>query len=780
MSKEMLINTVEGQECRIAVASDGRLDELYIERASSVSHVGNIYKGKVTNVESAIQAAFIDFGEPKNGFLHISDIHPDYFPKAQQSAEPVGRRRAHYERPPIQSCLRRGQEVIVQMTKEGIGTKGPTMTTYLSIPGRLLVMMPGMSRLGVSRKIEDEDVRSHARKILSEVKVPEGMGFIVRTAGAGKSKRDIQRDMNYLLRLWKAVTKQTKTAKAPAEIYQESDLVIRTIRDVYTSDIKRILCDSPEVEKKVLDFLSVAVPRTKHSVELYTGTNGLFHDHGIEDELEKVFSRRVELPSGGSIIVDQTEALVAIDVNSGRSRKHSDAETTAFRTNQEAAAEIARQLRLRDLGGLVVVDFIDMRDDKNRRAVDRAFRDAVKPDRAKTKILRINVFGLAEMTRQRLGPSLKSSVYRTCESCEGLGVIKSEESQALQVLRVLQQAAAEDDVAHILIRVTPSVAHHMNNHHRALIAQVEADTDKTVVIQADPTLSGEECEVTRTNARGSEIAPPAQPARKKKSRRRKSKKADTKAATDEATEARDEARDERSQQAAETDRDAENGEAPKKKRRRRGGRKRKRAGKGNGDQAAKDDAQTGDAEQADEPSEARDDSQDAPKTPEAKDSAGDKTTEQTDEQPGEDEPRPAKKSRRRGRRGRGRKRAAPANGNEAPAESDPATTDTKTSESKKADTGTSDKKTPDTKEPEGGESNSDAGQTETPKPEATEDKPKPKRRRRSRKKAAKKTDGQTEDDKGDKTSDKGEGAKSDKTSDKGEGAKSDKTSDETE
>ena len=765
MSKEMLINTVEGQECRIAIASDGRLDELYIERASSVSHVGNIYKGKVTNVESAIQAAFIDFGEPKNGFLHISDIHPDYFPKAKQSAEPVARRHAHYDRPPIQSCLKRGQEVIVQMTKEGIGTKGPTMTTYLSIPGRLLVMMPGMSRLGVSRKIEDEDVRSDARKILAEVKVPEGMGFIVRTAGAGKSKRDIQRDMNYLVRLWKAVTQETKAAKAPAEIYQESDLVIRTIRDVYTSDIERIICDSPDVEKKVLDFLSVAVPRSKHAVELYTGDNGLFHDHGIEEELEKVFSRRVELPSGGSIIVDQTEALVAIDVNSGRNRQHSDAETTAFRTNQEAAVEIARQLRLRDLGGLVVVDFIDMRSEKNRREVDRAFREATKPDRAKTKVLRINPFGLGEMTRQRLGPSLKSSVYRTCETCEGLGVIKSEESQALQVLRILQQTAAEDDVAHVLIRVTPSVAHHVNNHHRALIAKIEADAGMTVVIQADPTLSGEECETTRTNARGSELAAATvRPARKKKSRRRKSAKPDDKTAPDEATEARDEARDERSQEAVATaDDDEEDGKAaPKKKRRRRGGRNRRRSGRGNGEETAKDGAETGQPEQA-EPSPAQaNDSQEAPDVPE--DSTDENTTDQAGEQTGEDKPKLVKKSRRRGRRGRSRKHATEGD------ESAETTTGEKT-DSKEPDVRESGADTPEAentvarkpksktardKASDARKPDSEADDAETPAPEATEDEPKPKakRRRRTRKKATKKTDG--DDDRSDKAPDETE------------------------
>jgi len=749
MAKEMLINTVEGQECRISVVNDGCLEELYIERSSAVSHVGNIYKGRVTNVESAIQAAFIDYGEPKNGFLHISDIHPDYFPKSQRSAEPVGRRRAHYDRPPIQDCLRRGQEVVVQMTKQGIGTKGPTMTTYLSIPGRLLVMMPGMSRLGVSRKIEDEDLRSHARKILSEVKVPEGMGFIVRTAGAGKGKTDIQRDMNYLLRLWKAVTKQIKTAKAPAEIYEESDLVTRTIRDVYTNEIDRIICDSEAVEKRVLDFLSVAVPRSKHTVELYTGTEGLYHDHGIEEELEKVYARHVELPSGGSIVIDQTEALVAIDVNSGRNRQHSDAEMTAFRTNQEAAELIARQLRLRDLGGLVVIDFIDMRSDKNRRAVDRTFREAVKPDRAKTKILRINQFGLVEMTRQRLGPSLKSSAYRRCEACEGLGVIKSEESQALHVLRSLQRACAEEDVAHILVRATPSVAHHVNNHHRALIAEIEADTGKTIIVQADPTLSGEECQITCTNARGSEIMAPAkkQSAKKKRSGKPGRKKgSDKKDQTDEAAEARKDVRSERAQEATESDREdkqTENGEGGKKKgRHRRGGRKRKHGRKDDADQRAEDQDDQPRGEVSDEPAGATVDQGEGP----------------ADEATDQDESKTAKKSRRRGRRGRGRRGRGKAGeasqgpdspGQEQAEDAKPAHADTAPDQAPIADETTPPKKTKKAKKAaKARKKKADAPKAEAPADKTEkditpkDDAGKAKRRRTRKKATSKKTDGQ--------------------------------------
>jgi ribonuclease E len=506
MAVEMLINTVEGQESRIAILDEGRLEELYIERASSASQVGNIYKGRVTNVEPSIQAAFVDFGGDKNGFLHISDVHVQYFPKGRRNAEPVGRKKPQRERPPIQDCLHRGQEVIVQMTKQGIGTKGPTLTTYLSLPGRLLVMMPGMSKLGVSRKIEDMEARLKARKHLSEMNLPPHMGFIVRTAGLNRTKRELHRDLKYLLRLWKTINQRSKNVKAPAEIYQESDLVIRTIRDVYTSQISRIVCDSESVAWRVREFLRMAVPRSKQSIELYTGKEGLFHEFGVEQEIEKIYSPRVELPSGGSLVIDQAEALVAIDINSGRFREHLDAETTAVRINTEAAREIARQLRLRDLGGVIVIDFIDMNQDRNRRAVERTLRDALKSDRAKIKVLRMSAFAIVEMTRQRVRPPLKESIYRTCSHCDGLGVVKSEESQALQVLRNLQRAASHPAVHQIDVTVTPAAALYLSNYFRRLISRIEADTGKRVVIRFDTDLAGDQVNITCTNNRGSEIA----------------------------------------------------------------------------------------------------------------------------------------------------------------------------------------------------------------------------------------------------------------------------------
>ena len=502
----MLINNLHGQECRIAIVDDGLLQELYIERSSSTSQVGNIYKGRITNIEPGIQAAFVDFGMSKNGFLHISDIHPQYFSKDPAAAvESVGQKRPQRSRPPIQQFFKRGREVVVQLIKEGIGTKGPTLTTYLSIPGRMLVMMPGMSQLGVSRKIEDEEARAKARAMLAELKIPNDMGFIVRTAGMGTSKRELQRDLNYLLRLWKSVKHRIETSRAPAAIYQESDLVIRTIRDVYNSDISRVICDTESDARKVREFVDVVMPRGGNVIEVYTGREGLFQDAGLEDEIESMYARRVELPSGGSLVIDQTEALVAIDINSGRMRGHGNAEETAFNTNLEAAVEIARQLRIRDLGGLIVIDFIDMNSEKNRHKVEKTLKDAMRPDRAKSKVLRMNQFALAAMTRQRMRPSLEQSIYRTCEHCNGAGLVKSEQSQTIHVMRALQALCANEDVASIRIGLPQAVSQAINNEQRQQLHEMECRTGKTITVQGRADLDAGEAAIDYTDKRGNTI-----------------------------------------------------------------------------------------------------------------------------------------------------------------------------------------------------------------------------------------------------------------------------------
>ncbi len=503
--REMLINVSAGDECRIAILHGGRLEELFIEREATQTHVGNIYKGRITNLEPSIQAVFVDFGVPQNGFLHVSDVQPQYFPNHVGAAEDVGRRIPRYNRPPIQKCFRRGQEVVVQVIKEGLGTKGPTLTTYLSIPGRFLVMMPGMSRHGVSRKIEDETDRRTMRDLLNQLDLPTDMGFILRTAGLRRSKRELQRDLQYLMRLWKTVVDRIKRLPAPAGLYQESDLVTRTIRDVYAADFKRVIVDDAETARKARECLHIAMPRSKAAIELYTEREPLFHRYGIEEEIERINMRKVPLPSGGSLVIDSTEALVAIDVNSGRSRSADDAEEAALKVDLEAAEEIARQLRLRDLGGLIVCDFIDLRLDRNKRAVERALREAVKKHKERTRILKMSAFGLIEMTRQRQGPSLKRNIYYDCLHCKGSGLVKMPDSVILDVMRIVQLATHNDQVQKVTVTAASDVAFRILNDKRAAINRIEAETGKKVIIRGDARFTSDQVDYACEDTRGRPI-----------------------------------------------------------------------------------------------------------------------------------------------------------------------------------------------------------------------------------------------------------------------------------
>ncbi|MEO8270265.1 MAG: Rne/Rng family ribonuclease, partial [Aureliella sp.] len=454
MKKEMLINVSQPEECRIAILEDGVLEELYTERASQNNFAGNIYKGKIVNLEPSIQAAFVDFGVGRNGFLHISDVEPQYFRQAGYDPDECmegnipgadidddddgpddddagkaddkpgdrndrGRKRntrnQHSSRPrfkpPIQEIFRRGDEVLVQVIKEGIGTKGPTLSTYISIPGRYLVLMPALGRVGVSRKIEDDKRRRTLRNMLLELNPPKGLGFIVRTAGQERTQRELSRDMAYLVRLWKVLVKRVRNTPCPTDIYAESDMIIRTIRDIFTDDIDTIIVDEVGAYERAKEFLQLTMPRYVSRLKLYDSREPLYHKYGLEKEIAKIQRRTVPLKGGGSIVIDPTEALVAIDVNSGSFRTEKSAEENAFQLNMSAAREIARQLRLRDLGGVIVNDFIDMRSESHRRKVERALHDAMRRDRARTKVLRTSPFGLIEMTRQRIRPSLKRSVY---------------------------------------------------------------------------------------------------------------------------------------------------------------------------------------------------------------------------------------------------------------------------------------------------------------------------------------------------------------------------------
>ena len=501
----MLINVAEAEECRIAILRDGRLDELHIERASSSSNVGNIYKGRVTNVEPSIQAAFVDFGLPAHGFLHISDLHPQYFQDGKGEPESVGKKTPRRQRPPIQNCLKRGQEVIVQVIKEGIGTKGPTLSSYVSLPGRFLVMMPGMDQLGVSRKIEDDDKRHKMRELLGQLSLPKEMGFIVRTAGVDRPKRDLQRDLNFLTRLWKKVAQRIKREPAPTEIYKESDLVIRTIRDVYDSSLRRIMVDSPAVANRVREFLSIASPRSQDVVEAFEGAEPMFHRFGIEAEIDRLHSKTVPLPCGGSIVIEQTEAMVAIDVNSGKFRVPENAEETAYRVNIEAVDEIARQLRLRDLGGLIVCDLIDMGQERHRRTVERRLSEALRKHKERAKVLRISKFGLLEMTRQRQRPSLTRSMFRECPRCGGSGRVKAPESVVLDVMRRIRLASHRGGVAFIDVRVSTAVANDLLNRKRHQLSDLERASGQTIRVHGIESFAVNQVVLSCTDRRGREV-----------------------------------------------------------------------------------------------------------------------------------------------------------------------------------------------------------------------------------------------------------------------------------
>lgn len=524
MKKEMLINVSQPEECRIAILEDGVLEELYTERASQNNYAGNIYKGKIVNLEPSIQAAFVDFGVGRNGFLHISDVEPQYFRQAGYDPEeimdgnipgadiddgddddskgdrPPRKRSRNFKstrprfKPPIQEIFKRGDEVLVQVIKEGIGSKGPTLSTYVSIPGRYLVLMPALGRVGVSRKIEDEKQRRTLRQILLDLNPPKGLGFIVRTAGQERTRRELSRDMAYLLRLWKVLVKRVKNVSGPTDIYEESDMIIRTIRDIFSEEIDAIVVDQKEAYERAKEFLQLVMPRYVDRLKLYDGREPLFHKYDLEKEIANIQRRTVPLKGGGSIVIDPTEALVAIDVNSGSFRTDDSAEESAFQLNMVASKEIARQLRLRDLGGVIVNDFIDMRRETHRRKVERSLRDAMRRDRARTKILRTSPFGLIEMTRQRIRPSLKRSVYEDCPCCQGRAVVKTAESMTIEVVRVLMMACQQPRASRITVRVNDKVAAFLNNKKRREVMQIEEDSKVTVQILGSEALFPEHFE----------------------------------------------------------------------------------------------------------------------------------------------------------------------------------------------------------------------------------------------------------------------------------------------
>lgn len=482
MDKRMLINAVEPEECRIAILENNVLEELYIERSSREQIAGNIYKGRVVNIESSIEAAFVDIGLKKNGFLHVSDIFPPTGNGGEETGDADGSNRPRQEQYKIRDLLHQGQEILVQVTKEGIGAKGPSLTSYISLPGRFLVLMPGVARHGVSRKITSEEERHRLKKILVSLSIPPNVGFIIRTAGELQTKKEIHKDFHYLLRLWKNIEKRAKSISAPSAIYQESDLVIRAIRDIFSTDIQEIIVDSEPVYERTRDFLRIIMPKYEKILTLYKEDKPLFHKYNIEREIENINSKKMPLPKGGSIVIEQTEALVAIDVNSGRFKEECDPEETSFKTNLKAAKEVARQIRLRDLGGVIVIDFIDMREEDHIHAIEKVLTDALKRDKARTKMLKMSKFCTIELTRQRIRHSLRDVLFEECKVCRGTGYTKTVESLCLSAMRDMKFAIHSPQIAKIEIVVNPEVANYLQNQKRKQMLEIEESYSKKINI----------------------------------------------------------------------------------------------------------------------------------------------------------------------------------------------------------------------------------------------------------------------------------------------------------
>ncbi|WP_057389224.1 ribonuclease E [Pseudomonas aeruginosa] len=483
--KRMLINATQPEELRVALVDGQRLFDLDIESGAREQKKANIYKGRITRVEPSLEAAFVDFGAERHGFLPLKEISREYFKKS-----PEGRIN-------IKEVLSEGQEVIVQVEKEERGNKGAALTTFISLAGRYLVLMPNNPRAGgISRRIEGEE-RNELREALNGLNAPADMGLIVRTAGLGRSTEELQWDLDYLLQLWSAIKEASGERGAPFLIYQESNVIIRAIRDYLRQDIGEVLIDSIDAQEEALNFIRQVMPQYASKVKLYQDSVPLFNRFQIESQIETAFQREVKLPSGGSIVIDPTEALVSIDINSARATKGGDIEETALQTNLEAAEEIARQLRLRDIGGLIVIDFIDMTPAKNQRAVEERVREALEADRARVQVGRISRFGLLEMSRQRLRPSLGETSGIVCPRCNGQGIIRDVESLSPAILRLIEEEALKDRTAEVRARVPFQVAAFLLNEKRNAITKIELRTRARIFILPDDHLETPHFEVQR-------------------------------------------------------------------------------------------------------------------------------------------------------------------------------------------------------------------------------------------------------------------------------------------
>ena len=484
--KRMLINATQAEELRVAIVDGQTLYDIDIERPSKEQKKSNIYKGRITRLEPSLEAAFVEYGGDKHGFLPLKEISRDYFQAG-----------VDHHKAGIKELLREGQEIVVQVDKEERGNKGAALTTFISLAGRYMVLMPNSPTAGgVSRRIEGDD-RAALKAAMDVLAIPDDMGVIIRTAGVGRDAEELQWDLDYLLSVWKAIAEAALKTSSPFLIYQESRLIIRALRDYMRADIGEILVDTPEMYEEAKAFVEQVMPQNLRKLKPYTDDTPLFNRFQIESQIENAYERSVRLPSGGSLVIDQTEALTAVDVNSSRATKGGDIEETAFNTNLEAAEEVARQMRLRDLGGLVVIDFIDMASNKHQRDVENKLSQALKHDRARVQLGRISKFGLMEMSRQRLRPSLGESSQLVCPRCDGHGRMRSIESLSLSIIRLTEEHAMKDSTGQVLVQVPVEIANYLLNEKRRALSEIEKRHDAPIVIVADESLHTPHYEVTR-------------------------------------------------------------------------------------------------------------------------------------------------------------------------------------------------------------------------------------------------------------------------------------------
>lgn len=498
MQREIFINVTQ-HEKRVAILENKRIEEFYVERQESVNLVGNIYKGRVESVLPGMGAAFIDLGLKKNGFLYVSDVVQDPFgyeklldDKAEEDAQAQERQR---KLPSITELLKRGDEVLVQVVKEPIGTKGARLTTHISIPGRFLVMMPFDNHVGLSKRIELREERDRIRKIIEELKLPKDMGFIVRTAAQGVSQKDFLRESRYLLNLWNHIKIKARRAKPPHLVHEEYDIVLRVARDIFTNDVSRLEVESKNDFRRVSRFLRILAPHLRQRVKFYNEKTPLFEKFDIERQIGKVYERIVQLKSGGYLIFDQTESLVAIDVNSGKFVGKRNLEDTAFKTNMEAAEEVPRQLKLRDIGGIIIIDFIDMEFSDHRKTVFKTLERHLENDKAKTKILNISSIGLVEMTRQRVRKSIEGKAYQKCPYCDGRGIVKSLSTVAIELMRKLERVLVETRMRELFVYLNPEMVRHVLSPENNMVRPLERRFRKTVRIIEDPKLHIEDIKI---------------------------------------------------------------------------------------------------------------------------------------------------------------------------------------------------------------------------------------------------------------------------------------------